>query len=299
MNASELMYWYRRRGSSFGEDSPERNRPGQWSEAEKESLRQTTRQVGSPFRSLSQTKAGRRIGRFLYPSARDLSSPEDSSEEEAQAISFSLSPEATAEAMGLEGDPMNASEFAWLYRHGYLAGPMSRAVDTFGALEREVDRIDQMVDVFGGKEEHLDRLEDRLLGLEEKLEGATGKKAVRLQRKIDRTKKKILRLQEKLGIQPEEDEEEFGAYFFVPADQDETGETGVLGARRGGSFGALPLFLSEDAEEGPVELQSSTAATASRGAVWSAPAYRDPDVGPAAHSGILRGVSEFLSSRRR
>ena len=56
------------------------------------------------------------------------------------------------------------------------------------------------------------------LASKRKLEGATGKKAVRLQRKIDRTK--ISFVFRKLGIQPEEDEEEFGAYFFVPADQD-------------------------------------------------------------------------------
>ncbi len=149
---------------------------------------------------------------------------------------------------------MNASELAYWYRHGRgpLFGSSSGTSDPIDLVDEAVDRVEHEVyglevgagsEVFGSKEDRLDRLEERLLALEEKAEDLDGRKKSRIDKKIARVKKKIARLQRKLGIEPDDDES-MGAHYFVPIDQDDHSDPGVLGVRRPGAFGLDPGYAA-------------------------------------------------------
>lgn len=119
-------------------------------------------------------------------------------------------------------------------------------------IERAVDGIALEGERFGGKEKRLERLEDKLLSLEESSEGASGSGSSKIKKKIARIKKKIAKLQGKLGIQPDEDEDEKDDSFGALSFESEVDEVDMdLEDLERESFGIIPALIIGAASVAP------------------------------------------------
>lgn len=228
MNASEFAYLYRRGyyGPTFGADPV-------WSEAEKESVRQTLQQIQKPF-----SLAGKKISSLLKMPPRTPMQPKRPAMTEDQALEKIQFQNPYEEVkFGLE----EVDDEVSLMEESFGFEPISTAIIGLASAAPAIALA------LKGKKKRLEALQKKVDKLEAKLSTASGKKEARLQKKIDRLNARIDKLKGKLGIPIDEEEsdlekEKMGLYSthsFLPMElEDHSEDPGILGVRRPGSFGA-------------------------------------------------------------